>query len=179
MRSTKLLSRVSLVCFALLTNGCGGNSSKPAEQTADLVSHFKGLADNIATKLAEAEHVSACNSQATDWDRTKIWVSDVKFDVVKTSSLVSPYTAELSFIYRYRYTKHVPTKQEAEKAELSENLDQIYKLSYALQGRKWVRTKVHITWMSGEESEMKDDSLEMLRLRIAESSYPAVVGKID
>ena len=182
MTFREILGYVSLFCAAVLTSGCGGNSGRPAEQKpveqkADLVSHFRGLAKRI-TDAMDDWGADAVLQDDDGWHRDKDWTADAKFDVEKTSSLVSPYSAQLSFTYHITASKHTSTKKEAESASLSNDFRRIYTLSYALQDRKWVLTQVRSKSAIDGTEYKRPDGWEDL-LKEVSSEYPAVVGKID
>src|SRR5207253_906909 len=137
-------------------------------QKADIVSHFKQLVEKSVATMA---HTGVAHGSDGKWTKIKTWTTDVGIDVQKTSSLVSPYTADASLIFHTKSTLGELTEQQAEQAELpADDLTTSMSLHYALQDRKWVLKKV--------ESKLWSKFWEP-RLKGVASDYPAIEGDLN
>jgi hypothetical protein len=124
--------------------------------------------DAADAKLAEASERDF--AAGLRWRRVFFFTSDVSFDVEKTDSLVSPYTAVLYFKHYW-----VPSDRLSRKQAEAFSRDQMGKcwtlvhndrVLYAYQEGKWVVKSIQTKLEPGEhchyESEWHDDSLSEL-----------------
>ena len=112
-------------------------------------------------KIAEGERLFA---DGKTWAKVHYWTSDLAFDVQKTDSLVSPFTATLDFICNENYSARLATA-DAKSIPRNEctNPNPVHcKASFAHQDGEWVFKR--LLTKSAQNSEWRDD-VSFLSLR--------------
>ena len=106
----------------------------------DPVGQLKGLLQKLQTQ-GTPERVTNFNDP--DWNKRKMFASEIKYDVRRTDSLVSPYLADVTWHVTQYSTPNVPTKNEAEKAGLPMKPSpkpegEVWSAQLAFQDGKWI-----------------------------------------
>jgi hypothetical protein len=129
------------------------------------------------------------DDDSRQWHRYERRINDVSFDVEKTQSLVSPYTATVAYACETTTTDEFATSEEAEHAQWKKTVVARFTLHYALQDRRWVAKSCDLEKVGKIDivvrtsSERKEYNIatgrELSDARFLADKYPAVEGKID
>lgn len=104
----------------------------------------KRFRDQATATAATTESLSApyFNQHHSKWSKRKFQIIDLKYDIRKTDSLVSPLVGTVSFTLSSVQTRLVPERDSAQAStEYGDNIN-FYKvdLMYALQDGQWIMT---------------------------------------
>lgn len=131
-----------------------------AAATADPVSKFEALLEKFE-KNTNNDVVFYHNTDKDAWLKRRFDVSDVKYDVKKTDSMVNPILGLVSFDLVISHTSFQPTKAEAEAIQIvpDEKSDR-HKISitYAYKNNKWILLKGTYT-MGGQVYQFTEEGM--------------------
>jgi hypothetical protein len=129
----RILAISLVMCGALV--GCGKESARSIEGKVDPLGRFKVIAEKCKNAFGASDNIAP--SKTGGFVRTQITPGSISFDVKKTESLVSPYSAyiDLNFTEKAIAT----TSEEAARAWDGGVLVtlQHWRLLYAMQDGKW------------------------------------------
>jgi hypothetical protein len=117
----------------------------PAQRAVDPVASLKPLIEHFQASYGRRHDENNGVLVTVDWET----LSDLRYDVQRTESLVSPYVAYLTFEYQKHYTVQQILKPENDTGHLffvGKTLDltpDYYKVTLAMQDSQWVLTDVH------------------------------------
>ena len=100
---------------------------------------FEDVLKVATSKTNSAEQVYL-NETNQKWVKRKFEVSDLKYDVKKTNSLVSPIIANVIFSLKTEQTEFLSSKETTEASttyEPKRKYDISFNLSYAYQNSRW------------------------------------------
>ena len=136
-----VLRHSTLVAFSAFTVCSCSNQADPLKS-------FQTIASQCVSALASPRAPKIYSSPTSGkWNKLVFGPNEVKFDVRKSDSLVSPYTGWISITYEDAVLQR-DTRQEAEATVVSNSTVSVlgtlqrYHIAYAYQDSKWQLQKI-------------------------------------
>lgn len=144
MIKRSILAIVILIApWLIVLAGCAKKQEPEAKKEVDPVQSFRLVVEGVQQKATSTMPVYY-NHWKKGWAKRKIIISDVKYDVVKTDSLVSPFVGKLDLSVTLQQSSFFLSREQAEVATSfsfdppgSLNTSEC-RVQYALQEGKWV-----------------------------------------
>ncbi|HHV68919.1 MAG TPA: hypothetical protein GXX48_14900 [Ochrobactrum intermedium] len=131
--NTRMLATSLVLSGALV--GCGKEPAKPIEVKLDPLSSFKVIAEKCQGAFNASDNLVP--GKTGGFVRIEITPGPMSFDVKKTDSLVSPYTAYIDLTFAEKALA-APTEEAARAWDgVAIVTMQHWRLLYALQDGKW------------------------------------------
>jgi len=123
----KLLFAVLMLCSAVVN----------AQSESRAVASFKSMID-AASKTTFVSDVFF-NQKDNGWSKAYVRISDVKYDIKKTDSVINPMVGEVSLLAMQKVSAVYASKEEAQRSEDTRDvtLAQQFYITYQLDSGKW------------------------------------------
>lgn len=139
-----------LVTMSLALVACSDRSPQPrpaatstpaGAAAADPLESFKAL---VAKCEAAVVNGTTVTKLPAAYAATTVTVGDKRFDVKKTDSLVTPFTAYIDLRFLAVMHQSAPTEEQARTSPVVVGTDHHWRLNYAFQDGKWkLQEEVH------------------------------------
>jgi hypothetical protein len=118
-----------------------GKTTKPARSTtADPVDSFKTLIERGRSRVDQQTGVLSEGKPPTEYRKWRYTISQLKYDVRKTESLVSPIIGIAVVDLLIDFSAPITSKEDAERATNYSHVQSVYRLTlnYYYSNNKWV-----------------------------------------